>query len=1137
MSELKRDWAGDRRARERALDIGRSVLVQAPAGAGKTGLLIQRYLALLAHAKRPEEIVAMTFTRKAAAEMQERVLQALAEAERESALPDQEHSRVTRRLAHAVLEHAKAQGLEIVANPARLRILTIDALCTALARQAPIATALGTLPAFVDDASPFYLEAAREALAAAPAEDKRWQLFLSRLDNEVGTALKLLAGLLARRDQWRHLKSGADPAALRQRLEDALAVEVERGLASARGFIDPQMAQRLVRSARHAAAHHRDPGTADALATLVRHGGVLATRADALSLWRLLAGWLLVGDDARFRVSVDIRLGFPPDKTTVMQDAKLEMTELLRDLSAVRGLAEALHHVRLLPSLTYDDDAWAFIEATLGLLPEIAAHLEAVFAQRRRSDFIEATLRTLAALGDGDEPGELLLAVDYRVSHLLIDEFQDTSLTQLDLIECLTSGFMPGDGRTVFAVGDPMQSIYRFREAEVGIFLAAQEEHAIGDVPVESLELSRNFRSSRGIVEWVNGTFAQVLPARSDATRGEVAYRAVAAAADAEEGSPPTFDLCPDRSAEAQTVIRHVRGALAGGAEDVGILVRARPHLDVILPALRAAEIKFAAVEIEPLAERLATRDLITLTRVLTQPADRAAVMAMLRAPWCGLALADLVSIASAEAETLIDALDDSKVLALLTPDGQKRVARIRQVLAPFFDVRGRLSLTRRVRAAWLELGGPACVDSEFDLAGAERFFALLADHERVGDLPNFDVFVAAAENLYAPAAAAPRGGVQIMTIYKAKGLEFHTVILPGLDRATGGDDAPALRWRRRGQGDDAALLIAPTRTRTGATSQEDPVYAFLKLLDAAEEDAELGRLLYVGCTRAKRRLHLCAVLEVESDSKTHERRWTKPPSPTGLAKLWPALASMAPPVPALDTAGERAPEAAPRAPPLTRLAHDWRPPPFPKALPRAAATPTATEDIVFDWAHATAAAIGTIVHRVLASFAREGIASWSEPRIGSERSRFAAELLREGVPRSELSAATDAVQLALRRTLADPRGRWLFDPSHEDARSEWPLASVDAGAIAHVVVDRTFVTGGERWIIDFKTGRHEGANRAEFLSREAERYREQLARYARMVRNTDSRPIRAALYYPLIENGFHEVTLEGASGRECPTI
>ncbi len=110
-----------------------------------------------------------------------------------------------------------------------------------------------------------------------------------------------------------------------------------------------------------------------------------------------------------------------------------------------------------------------------------------------------------------------------------------------------------------------------------------------------------------------------------------------------------------------------------------------------------------------------------------------------------------------------------------------------------------------------------------------------------------------------------------------------------------------------------------------------------------------------------------------------------------------------------------------------------------------------------------------------------------------------------------------------MRGVLADARGRWLFDPAHAEAASEWALAGIDDGAIVHVTLDRTFVADGVRWIVDFKTGRHEGGDPTAFLDREQERYRAQLERYARIVRALDPRPIRLALYYPLVDAGWRE--------------
>jgi ATP-dependent exoDNAse (exonuclease V) beta subunit len=178
---------------------------------------------------------------------------------------------------------------------------------------------------------------------------------------------------------------------------------------------------------------------------------------------------------------------------------------------------------------------------------------------------------------------------------------------------------------------------------------------------------------------------------------------------------------------------------------------------------------------------------------------------------------------------------------------------------------------------------------------------------------------------------------------------------------------------------------------------------------------------------------------------------------------------------------------------------------------------------IPFEWAHATAAAIGTVTHRLLAQVARDGIANWSSERVAALQARIAMELRSEGVDDERLARAAADVDRALRGLLADPRGRWVFDPSHGEAVSEWALAAVDNGAIVHVSLDRTFVAEGVRWIVDFKTGRHEGGDTQAFLAREEERYRAQLERYARIVRGFDSRPIRIALYFPLVDGGWRE--------------
>ena len=172
-------------------------------------------------------------------------------------------------------------------------------------------------------------------------------------------------------------------------------------------------------------------------------------------------------------------------------------------------------------------------------------------------------------------------------------------------------------------------------------------------------------------------------------------------------------------------------------------------------------------------------------------------------------------------------------------------------------------------------------------------------------------------------------------------------------------------------------------------------------------------------------------------------------------------------------------------------------------------------EPIAFDWAREAARHAGTIAHRLLAQIAREGLATWDSARVAAALGRIRAALERAGVDDADLDRSVADVAAAVTRLLDDERGRWLFDPAHADVRSEWALAGVEAGAMVHVVLDLSFVADGVRWIVDFKTGAHEGSDVDAFLDREVERYRGQLERYARFVRALDPRPIRLGLYFP----------------------
>ena len=1047
--------------RESALDATRSYIVQAPAGSGKTELLIQRYLALLGGVERPEEIAAITFTIKAAAEMRLRVYDALATA-RARPRPDAAHEARTWDLARAALERNDALGWRLEESADRLRIQTIDALCMSLTRQMPVLSQFGGQPEVIEDARALFTEAARNLLAAleddqhpAAADVAR---LLTHLDNNAAEAEKLIATLLAQRDHWiRTLGKPADRATLEATLDKVRQAAVDKARALwPRQFPAPR------------------ENDVDAW---IQHAGENITKSG----------------DWRKR---------PPTPEV---------------LTANQALLHALREVRALPAARYTDEQWKVLEAILRLAPHAIAELRYVFAKHGKADFIEFSQGALRALEGDEGPTDLMLVLDYRIRHILVDEFQDTSFSQFNLLEKLTSGWEPGDGRTLFVVGDPMQSIYRFREAEVALFLRAWH-HGIGTVCLTPLTLRVNFRSQAGIVEWVNGAFARIMPAVEDVPGGAVTYSPSQAvhAAETESVSVHCFfdgDFAGEgrRIAEIAAAAMKDTGREAVEPGSVAILVRNRSHLLEILPCLRAAKLPYRAVEIESLGQRPVVRDLLAITRALSHLADRVAWLAVLRAPWCGLALADLFALGSGEeARTLWEAMHDEARLASMSSEGRTRLQRTREILARFLAARRRASLRDSVEGAWLALGGPACVEGDLDLEEANIYLDHLEAAEEAGAVADLDAFESSVADLYAlPDMSAPEC-LQVMTIHKAKGLEFDTVIVPGLAGGGGKDDRKLFLWMET---PESELLLAPMIS-TG--SVKDPLYELIRDLDNRKAEHEMGRLLYVAATRARRRLHLLGDVKCGHDGVARE-----PQGRSLLAKLWPVIGvEFTPPAERRAPLNGNSPVAPARQRELRRLREAPR---YQSPAPAAWNAPAETrayDDIEFSWVGDTARRVGSVVHRWLQRIADDEARGWTRARLECELPAIMSELTARGVVESDLAAASARVIAALASSLEDERGRWLLGPQ-PGARNEYRISTVIDGVRHNLVIDRWWEDLAGAWIVDYKTSSHQGADLEGFLGGEEQRYRGQLEQYALAL----GRPgARRGLYFPLLK-GWREWT------------
>lgn len=1088
----------DAAARRAALDPVGSFIVQAPAGSGKTELLIQRFLTLLATVHEPEQVVAITFTRKAAAEMRTRILAALRGALTGTPVRA-EHERATRALAEAAVRRDAELDWQLLDQPQRLRVDTLDALNAWLAQRLPVLAGGAAGAAVVENAAELYAEAARrtlDELGSASALGAALRQLLPALDNSVPRLEKLLADLLPKRDQWQRHLFVHDDAELRTRLEDALARLVDDEL---------EFLERAWREGRfgalpalleHAAEHATRAKLAEALKHWRGRERAPADTREALEAWRGIAA-LLLTDKGEWRSRLTKAEGFAPEHA----DAKRALGELIEALADDEPLRTALAEVPHLPPPEFDERQWQDLAALGAVLRHLVAELRVLFADTQSVDFVELSAAAQAALGRVDAPSDLLLALDRRIRHLLVDEFQDTSHAQVRLLELLTGGWQPGDGRTLFLVGDPMQSIYRFRDADMGLFLKIKQQ-GLGSIACRPLVLEANHRSSPAVVDWVNATFARIFPDEDRIEHGIARFHGSVA----EREPAPDDAVCwhvfrsARAEAEAERVVDIVGSELERDPEQsIAILVRSRTHLAGLRPRLAQRGWPVQTVAIDAVADSQLGQDLIALTRALTHAADRIAWLAVLRAPWCGLTWADLLALAGRDGErTVLELLHDDTVLAGLSAAGRKRALALRGVVTRAFETRGTLAFARWVQRVWLALGGPAAVAAHEDAGIAERFFSGLAELAADGDVPDPAAIEAHFSRVGTEADPPGGPGVQIMTVHRAKGLEFDTVVLSGLARRPRGDDAKALYWAERLEADGSeGLLMAPL------ARGPDRLNEYLRRRDQQLEAAERARLLYVATTRAAHRLHLVANL---GDAEAPDAR-------SLLACTWPAAAAHVENDTLVDA--HVAPEAsAGRPPALRRFAE-----PVAAAdteadgAHRAAGAALEPE---FEWAGRTAVQVGNLVHAELKRLADREPHDWDPDLPERERARYRAELELLGVDAAELDAATQRAVEALAGIARDATGRWLLAP-HAEAASELSLTLRTAEGLEHVRLDRSFVADGVRWIVDYKTSVHEGADVDAFLASEAERYAPQLERYADAIAAIDARPIRVGLYFPLL--------------------
>ncbi len=758
-------------------------------------------------------------------------------------------------------------------NPHRLKILTIDALAASITRSQPILSGFGGNLEVSEDASPLYLKAAQDLLISLETDESiaaSLEVLLLHLDNRLNSIAGLLAEMLSHREQWLpHVSGSLSNENTRFQLEQSLQFVVLDALANLLKHLPKDFGfilELMHFSRQQLRDKTEDSNELEKLNVILEQIEMIRIRineSETLSDLRYIDFWqdlavLLLTEAGDLRKTVTVAHGFPPASgNEILKEMKSAMLECLENLSKEPAFIAALLEFRSCPPIRYTDSQWQLVEALLKLLPTLVAHLMVVFQEEGKVDFAEVSMAACRALGSLDNPTDLALSLDYKIRHLLVDEFQDTSIPQLRLLTHLMAGWQAGDGRSIFLVGDPMQSIYRFRQAEVGLFLKAKQ-YGIAGIPLTSLKLTDNFRSDPQIVEWNNEHFQDLFPEEDDLASGAISFHAMRAARIAEEGAEVVH-----YSVDVETEMERLKEILEElkSPESKALLVRSRSQLKDLLPKLRDSGIEYQAVEIEYLNQRPMIRDLLALSRSLVHLGDRIAWLALLRGPWCGLSLQDLYTIANHEPTLPIWwTLEQfsSSDWNLLSNPGKEAVSKFFPIMSKALANRARPSFVDWVLEPWLALmannASNSTQASAEALEDAESFFTFLEEKQSNFNFSEIGVLDDCFQSLYAKPRSQNPNALQVLTVHKSKGLEFDTVILAGLGRSLRSDSEKLLLWEERpAKLKEPFLLVAPIKS---ASEYEDPIYTYLKKQNKKRMVYEEQRLLYVAMTRARKRLY-----------------------------------------------------------------------------------------------------------------------------------------------------------------------------------------------------------------------------------------------------------------------------------------
>ncbi|MBW2558837.1 MAG: UvrD-helicase domain-containing protein [Deltaproteobacteria bacterium] len=1101
--------------RTAALDTSRSHHVESPAGSGKTLLLTKRFLKLLGEVRDPAEILAITFTERAAGEMRQRITGFLSG--RTSANdPDGEMTALAEKALRAHKDKA-----HLLTSSDTLNIMTFHGFCSYIARRAPLEA--GVAPDFEiidNDAQTILIEATVQAALkgffAYSATDGRRKAFENRLlyhNNNWNGISREFTGIIKSRGRFRDLieiirqAGGRGLSELPAILSKRLRIYVESRLYT---LIDCFKKTELGHCWQDLTAH------------LIDQEAPMGARLPASlpeNNWEDLPSWQAIAEALTTKTGT-ARKSFGPKSGFYNKFGKTEWGEMITSMG--EPCATALAEIKALPSPDDIGSDMNLLSDFIVVAADLIERYETACRGRRVVDFAGLEQAALRALDESD-PSDIQLYLDHRIQHLLVDEFQDTNRAQWELVSRLCSGWSPEDGRTVFIVGDPKQSIYSFRNAEVSLFMEAKAGIPIpggGTIPLDTHLLTTNFRSGKRLIEWINGLFGEVVMKDPDTAADEVPF-SPSETYEGKDGGAISLSLFTDsekekaKDSEAVWLAGKVKEVMrtAGDDTSIAVLLFTRNRISRYLRAFKEQGIPVQVREGLGLMQRPEVMHLMKIAELLAYPHDDLAWASILRSPWSWFDMNLLYETAGQKPKSWMEKIN-------LTASSHPDMLLLTKAIENASRRVGRDPLGTTVRTFWEDLDGPRRTASRYGMAGVAncmRFFEILEGAHKGTPLETLKQVKATIDSLYEPAdPTASRSPVEMMTIHRAKGLEFDVVFLPFMDWAPL-SDIPATSppyLMERVPGTEGEYLIAMGKDRR--SKDTPPVFNLLKTFHRNRRWGEAKRLFYVAATRAKETIYLSGIAKVKDDDtlatgKKNILEWVMEHEGKSGAAIDDVSTGSNIPIEINPASPSLPPEETTSEPALPEqyTLKPERPAYTMAKSPSSFAEDTLqSEGKLDDDAAAFNRTRGTVTHAILNTAIRK--------RALPTAAAVARVLETGGVRQARADGAASGILEEAEKTLADPFiTRLMKSP---ETKSEWEIEDTPAEArVRSGIIDLAAIDGDTWWICDFKTSRPEdGQPMEEFISHERELYRPQLEAYRKMLAHLKDIPvsqIRAGIY------------------------